>query len=229
MGFFGTAKRQTREPGPSTRPAPLSVAAETTIVYTGGALCVTLQRAKSRYLVDETPTRVCWVKTQRLGLTFFEMPGGGVAVKDVQAADSDISVGQELIGVDSMPVAGLDLQSVIQLLRAAQSPCMLDFTPPPSPIVVSEVLAPAMQLGVQRGMVLKAANGGSMIGAALSDVGAVIHGASDRSPVQLTFAPYDSVIRHRARRSSSVETSGNSHSSLRNTLCLGAVVAAITL
>ncbi|KAL4137411.1 hypothetical protein PRIC2_000931 [Phytophthora ramorum] len=175
MRFFGYSKRQTRGLDAKLPPPPASLQSsagpkETTIVYSGGALSVTLQRAKSRFLEDEGPTRLVWSKNQRLGLTFVEMPQGGVAVKDVPGMRSDVSPGQELIGVGKVSVVGMSLQAVVDLLQNASSPCVLNFTPPPSPIVASEVLGPARLLGVRQGMVLRSANGSSMIGAKLSDL-----------------------------------------------------------
>jgi hypothetical protein len=203
---------------------------EATVMYTGGALCVTLQRAKSRFLEEEGPTRLVWSKNQRLGLTFVQMPQGGVAVKDVPGMRGDVSPGQELIGVGKVSVMGKNLHEVMELLQTARSPCILDFTPPPSPIVVSEVLGPTRLLGVRPGMVLRSANGSSMIGARLSDVGSVLHGASDFCPVRLTFVAYDAVVHPHARSSSCpAESSRDSRSNLRNTLCIGAVVAAFSL
>ncbi|GMF47961.1 unnamed protein product [Phytophthora fragariaefolia] len=233
MRFFGFGKRRTHGINAKLPPAPASLQAaaskEATIVYTGGALCVTLQRAKSRFLEEQGSTRVIWSKNQRLGLTFVETPQGGVAVKDVPGMRSDVSPGQELIGIGKMSVIGTSLEDVADLLHNARSPCVLDFTPPPSPIVVSEVLGPARLLGVRPGMVLRSVNGSSMIGARLSDVGSVLHGASEASPVRLKFAPYDTVVHPRARSSSLAESPTNFRATLRNTLCIGAVVAVLSV
>ncbi|KAL4160347.1 hypothetical protein PRNP1_000917 [Phytophthora ramorum] len=234
MRFFGYSKRQTQGLDAKLPPPPTSLQSsagpkETTIVYSGGALSVTLQRAKSRFLEDEGPTRLVWSKNQRLGLTFVEMPQGGVAVKDVPGMRSDVSPGQELIGVGKVSVVGMSLQAVVDLLQNASSPCVLNFTPPPSPIVASEVLGPARLLGVRQGMVLRSANGSSMIGAKLSDVGAVLHSASESSPVRLTFTPYNAVVHPQANSPNQEEGAQQSRARLRNTLCIGAVVAAISL
>ncbi|KAG6622606.1 NAD-glutamate dehydrogenase [Phytophthora cinnamomi] len=235
MRFFGYVYGKRRTQGLNAKlpppPTPLQPVAskETTIVYTGGALCVKLQRARSRFLEEQRPTRLVWSKNQRLGLTFVEMPQGGVAVKDVPGMRTDISPGQELIGVGKMSVVGKSLQDVVELLHSVRSPCVLDFTPPPSPIVVSEVLGPARLLGVRPGMVLRSVNSSSMIGARLADVSSALRGASDASPVRLTFAPYDTVVHSRARSASLAESPTGSRATLRNTLCIGAVVAAFSV
>ncbi|GMF24335.1 unnamed protein product [Phytophthora lilii] len=236
MRFFGSSstKRQSQglqaklPPPPAGLQTP-SVPKESTIVYTGGALCVTLQRAKSKFLEEEGPTRLVWSKDQRLGLTFIEMPQGGVAVKDVPGMRGDVSPGQQLIGVDKVSVMGKSLQEVVGLLQNARSPCVLDFTPPPSPIVVSEVLGPARLLGVRQGMVLRSVNGSSMIGAKLANVGSALRGASEVSPVRLTFTAYDAVIHPHTASVSHTGAPRKAHATLRNTLCIGAVVAAISL
>ncbi|POM59816.1 NAD-glutamate dehydrogenase [Phytophthora palmivora] len=104
MRFFCNSKQQMHCINAKLLPPPASLQStvepkETTIVYTGGPLCVTLQRAKARYLEEEGPTRLVWIKNQQLGLTFIEVPQGGVAVKDVPGMRSDLSPGQELIGL----------------------------------------------------------------------------------------------------------------------------------
>ncbi|OWZ23016.1 hypothetical protein PHMEG_0002163 [Phytophthora megakarya] len=230
MRFFSTNKRQVNSLNTKllSPPASLQNSAEpkeTTIVYTGGALCVTLQRSKSRFMEEERPTRLVWAKTERLGLTFVEMPHGGVAVKDVPDMRSDVSPGQELTRVNKVPVVGKSMEDVVELLQNARSPCVLDFTPPPSPIVVSEVLGPARLLGVRKGMILRTMNGSSMMGAKLSDVGTALHSANESSPVRLTFTPYATIVHSRVRSQSLAESSAT----FRNTLCIGAVVAAFSL
>ncbi|KAE9013680.1 hypothetical protein PF005_g9668 [Phytophthora fragariae] len=232
MRFFGFNKRRTRGLNAKLPPPPTSLQTspkETTIVYTGGALCVSLQRARTRFLEDQGPTRLTWSKNQRLGLTFIEMPQGGVAVKDTPGMRMDVSPGQELIGIGNISLVGKSLQDVVDLLHNARSPCVLRFTPPPSPIVVSEVLGPARLLGVRPGMVLRSVNGLSMIGARLLDVSSALHGASEASPVRLTFTPYDTVVHPRVRSASLAESATDYRATLRNTLCIGAVVAALSL
>ncbi|KAG7376756.1 hypothetical protein PHYPSEUDO_012781 [Phytophthora pseudosyringae] len=234
MRFFSSSKRRTHGLNAKLPPPPASLQSsmdpkETTIVYTGGALCVTLQRANSRFLEEEGPTRLVWSKDERLGLTFVKSPQGGVAVKDVPGMRSDVSPGQELIGVSKASVMGRSLQDVLELLQSARSPCVLDFTPPPSPIVVSEVLGPARLLGVRKGMVLRSVSDSSMVGAQLADVGSALHGASESSPIRLTFTPYDTVVHRRVRSPSLAKSPRDSRANLRNTLCIGAVVAAFSL
>ncbi|KAG3110068.1 hypothetical protein PI124_g7092 [Phytophthora idaei] len=234
MRFFRSSKRRMHGLNAKLPPPPASLQSsagpkETTIVYTGGALCVTLQRSKSRFLEKEGPTRLVWTKDQRLGLTFIEIPQGGVAVKDVPGMRCDVSPGQELIRVNKVSVIGKSFQEVMQLLQSAQSPCVLDFSPPPSPIVVSEVLGPARLLGVRKGMVLRSVGGSSMIGANLPDVGIALHGASESSPVRLTFTSYENVVHLRNRSSSLAESPQNSRATFRNTLGIGAVIAVLSL
>ncbi|KAI9997436.1 hypothetical protein PInf_001336 [Phytophthora infestans] len=232
MRFFRNTKRRMRGLNAKLPPPPPSLQSsaeskETTITYTGGALCVTLQRANSKYVEDEGPTRLVWSKDQRLGLTFIELPQGGVAVKDMPSMRCDVSPGQELIRVNKMSVVGKSFQEVMELLQNVQSPCVLDFSPPPSPIVASEVLGPARLLGVRKGMVLRSVDGSSMIGATLVDVSSALHGASNSSPVRLTLTPYDNVVHSRNRPSSPTDAPRNARAGFRNTLGIGAVLAAI--
>lgn len=233
MRFFGRNKQQTQGLDAKLPPPPAALQStgpkETTIVYTGGALCVTLQRSKSRFLEDKGPTRLVWSKNERLGLTFVGMPQGGVAVKDVPGMRSDVSPGQQLIGISKESVLGKSLEDVMELLQSARSPCVLDFSPPPSPIVVSEVFGPARLLGVRKNMVLRSVNGSSMIGAKLSDVGFALNGASESSPVRLAFTSYDNVVHPRVQSPSLAESLQNPRATLRNTLCIGAVVAAFSV
>ncbi|ETO78924.1 hypothetical protein F444_06275 [Phytophthora nicotianae P1976] len=234
MRFFRSSKRPPHGLNAKLPPPPASLQSstgpkETTITYTGGALCVTLQRAKSRFLEEEGPMRLVWPKDQRLGITFIEMPQGGVAVKDVPGMRCDVSPGQELTRVNKVSVSGKSFQEVMELLQNAQSPCVLDFSPPPSPILVSEVLGPARLLGVRKGMVLRSVDGSSMVGANLCDVGSALHGASDSAPVRLTFTAYDNVVHLRNRSSSLAESPQKPRASFRNTLGIGAVLAALSL
>ncbi|KAF1782950.1 PDZ domain [Phytophthora cactorum] len=99
----------------------------------------------------------------------------------------------------------------------------------PSPIVVSEVLGPARLLGVRKGMVLRSVDGSSMIGANLPDVGIALHGASESSPVRLTFTSYENVVHLRNRSSSLAESPQHSRATFRNTLGIGAVIAVLSL
>ncbi|KAG7398732.1 hypothetical protein PHYBOEH_010574 [Phytophthora boehmeriae] len=235
MGLF-TRKRQTQERKvklphsdlePPASPVAVALPAETTIVYTGGQLSVTLQRAKSQFQKNERPLRLVWSKDQRLGLTFVELPQGGVTVKDVPGMRAEVSPGRELVAVDNVSVAGMSLQSVVQHLQSAQSPCVLDFTPPPSPIVVADMHLSASLRGVQRGMVLKAVNDTSMIGATLPDVKDAIRGASEMSPARLTFIPADAGDRQASHLTA--DTPRKSRFGLRQTLCLGALAAFISI
>lgn len=223
MGLF-SKKKQSQERRTKLPHSDLPPRKDVTITYTGGELSVTLQRAKSRFLEGEGPTRLVWAKNQRLGLTFVELPQGGVAVKDVPGMCNNVSPGQELIGINNTSVVGMSLQAMIQRLQAASSPCTLTFTPPPSPIVVSDVQASASRQGVEREMVLKSINGKSMIGATLSAAGDIIRSARESSPARLTFAPYDSIVRYGGQ-----ETKQKSRLTLRNTLCAGAIAALISL
>ncbi|KAL3671984.1 hypothetical protein V7S43_002649 [Phytophthora oleae] len=237
MRFFSSGNTKNRAQDIHAKlplpPASLQSSGQTpkdvTIVYTGGALCVTLQRSKARFLEDEGPARLVWSKDQRLGITFVEISQDSVAVKDVPGMRNDMSPGQELIGVNKVSVKGKSLQEVMELLQSARSPCVLTFTPPPSPIVVSEVLGPARLLGVRKGMVLRSVDDSSMVGAKLADVSSALHGASENSPVRLTFSSYDKVVYPRVRSPSLAEEPESSRITLRNTLCIGAVVAAFSL
>lgn len=190
---------------------------------------MTLQRAKTRFLEDKGPTRLVWSKEQRLGLNFIEMPQGSVVVKDVPGMRTDVSPGQELIGIGKVSVAGKSWQDVIDLLHNARSSCVLNFSPPSSLIVVSEVLGPARLLGVRPGMVLQSVNGSSVIGAMLCDIISALRGASDVSPVRLTFTPYHTVVHSRIRSASLTESPADSRATLRDNLCIGAVMAILSL
>lgn len=230
MGFFSSIKKKARAESAS---APLSdraivssssPAELVTYEYVGGSFGVTFQRSRSKYLDSAGPTRIQWKKEQRLGITFVEKEGGGIVVKSTDVVPSEVSMGQELIGVNGTPVVGLGFLSVMERLKVASSPCQLDFTPPPSPIVVSEVSdVVTIAHGVEKGMVLQSVNGVSMIGATLVEVNAAVVKADELNPAVLKFAPYTEV--HRTlTRSDSAPKSG-----LRNTACIAAVVAVLAV
>uniref|UniRef100_K3WER4 PDZ domain-containing protein n=1 Tax=Globisporangium ultimum (strain ATCC 200006 / CBS 805.95 / DAOM BR144) TaxID=431595 RepID=K3WER4_GLOUD len=234
MGFFSSIKKKTR--AESACATDRSLAASHIVTssapsrsavyeYVGGEFGITFQRSKSKYVDAAGPTRIQWRKEQRLGITFVEKAGGGIVVKSADGALSEVSVGQELIGVNGTPVVGLDFVSVMDRLKAAASPCQLDFTPPPSPIVVSEVLdVVTIAHGVETGMVLQSVNGVSMIGASLADVNNAVIKADERQPAVLKFAPPMEIKNCMLTRSDSAPKSG-----LRNTACVAAVVAVLAV
>ncbi|TYZ68255.1 hypothetical protein PybrP1_005291 [[Pythium] brassicae (nom. inval.)] len=222
-GFFSNIKKKTRaesasaitEPQDATASSPTVV----TFAYTGGDLFgITFQRAKSRFVDTAGPTRLEWHKEQRLGITFAERENGAVAVKSAEAAE--VLEGQELIGVNGRPVVGVGFLAVMDALRTAKSPCQLDFTPPPSPILVAQVeqASGAHTNGVLPGMMLLAIDGVSMVGASLADVNRAVVRASEGRPVVLQLAPPARLL----QRSGSASKSG-----LRNYAAFAAVAAVL--
>lgn len=195
-GFLSSIKKKTRAQSASAIPEqdapPAPLAAPVCFEYAGGdTFGITFQRAKSRFVDAAGPTRLEWNKDQRLGITFAERENGAIAVKSVDAAAADVLEGQELIGVNGRPVVGVDFLTVMDALRAASSPCHLDFTPPPSPVLVAQVEqgSGAHAAGVLPGMVLLAVDGVSMVGASLADVNRAVVRASEVTPVVLQLAP----------------------------------------
>lgn len=227
--FLSSIKKKTRAQSASASAlaSPPMPVAFISYSYTGGDFGITFQRAKSKYVNAAGPTRLQWHKEQRLGITFVEKDDGAITVKSADAVLAEgVAVGQELIGVNGQPVSGLDFLSVMGTLKTASSPCQLDFTPPPSPIVVSQVTqdSSARMQGVAAGMVLQAVNDASMIGATLSEVNRAVLQASDERPVVLKFAP-PAKGNHVLMRSDSEPTK----SGLRNTACIAAVVAVLAV
>lgn len=236
MGLFS---KKTSAPMKRQQSAPVPdhhshMPQEIAYVYTGTTpFAVSLQRSKNRWINAEArPMHVVWDKRQRLGLTFYEKRHGGISVKSIASNQSQLSVGQELIGVNGLSVAGLDINSVMRILQAAASPCELQFTPPPSPILVHQVAESACRLGIHVGMILKAVNGVNMIGASLEEVNDAICGARPNAPSIVTFAVNLNAQDQDASTTAIAAAAGEVKSSkgtLRNTLCIGAVVAALSV
>ncbi|GAB9468263.1 hypothetical protein Gpo141_00005583 [Globisporangium polare] len=225
--FLSSIKKKTRAQSASATaiaeviasPAPAALVAYS---YTGGEFGITFQRARSKYVDTAGPTRLLWNKEQRLGITFVEKEDGAITVKSTDA--EGVAIGQELIGVNNRAISGLDFLSVMNTLKAASSPCQLDFTPPPSPIVVSQVEpnSSAHMQGIVAGMVLQSVNDVSMIGATLSEVNHAVVRASNEYPAMLKFAP-------KATRVLTRSDSDPAKSGLRNTACIAAVVAVLAV
>lgn len=192
-----------------------------TFTYAGGdSFGITFQRAKSKFVDSAGPTRLEWHKEQRLGITFAERENGAIAVKSADA--TELLEGQELIGVNGRPVVGAGFSAVMDALRTARSPCQLEFTPPPSPILVAKVEqgSGARSNGVLPGMVLLAIDGVSMVGASLADVNRVVVRASERRPVVLQLARSSRLL----QRSESEPKTG-----LRNYAAFAAVAAVLAV
>jgi hypothetical protein len=231
---FDTSDAPTPSPSPSPHPSP-SPLGDVVFSYAGGALGLTLQRSRSKWIDDVGPTKIAWRKERRLGITFHERPSNGadhcIAVKEltVDALNHPtICVGMGLIGVNGEPIAGLPLATVMGMLRNSESPCDLAFTPPPSPILVAEISAAAASQGVTNGHVLVAVDDMSMLGCSLQEASEAISAATQDAPVTLRFAPlgivYPSLASDATRQASDV-----AKKSVRNTLIIAAVAAALTV
>jgi hypothetical protein len=222
----------TPSPSPSPSPSPLG---PVTLQYAGGSLGLTLQRSRSKWVDEVGPTKIVWSKEQRLGITFHERPSSGadqaIAVKELTVDARNhptICVGMELIGVNGEPIAGLPLSMVMEMLRSCDSPCELAFTPPPTPILAAEVSTTAASHGVTNDHVLVAVDGNPMLGCSLQEASNAISVATAHAPVTLRFAPlyavYPGLVSDAARQASDA-----TKKAVRNTLCIAAVAAALTV
>ncbi|DBA01828.1 TPA: hypothetical protein N0F65_002944 [Lagenidium giganteum] len=221
MGLFSIRKKMaTRQNSAPQISLPDKVSKEPVFAYRGGVLAITLQKAKARFVDSVGPVRIKWNKESRLGITFTDSDDGAIVIKHSDRQPNDVWVGQELLAVNGVPVNGMDFDSVMERLRTCAAPCMLDFTPPPSPVVASAVTGAAATAGIEPGMVLKTINGASISGASLSEVQKMLKAASDKHPCLLAFAPYNDYIR---AEGSVMSKLSNMKTHLRNTVCVATV------
>jgi hypothetical protein len=166
---------------------PTAMAKRVAHKYTGNEHGVAFQQSKSTK--SPASCQLVWKKGERLGITFVEKRGGrGVFVKQTAKRVFASLTGHDLVRVQGTSVHDLDIASVLRVLQASPSPCVLVFSPPQAPVTISKLSAEMKRSGVQPGMALVSIDGNSVVGSTLREVHERIEKASGSHPIRLEFA-----------------------------------------
>lgn len=227
-------------------PSASTVAASTTMTkrskcvsykYTGRERGIAFQQSSGKSPARDIPKQLVWKKGERLGITFVEKQGGsGVFVKKTAKRSLAVLTGHELARVQGIPVDTLDISSVLRVLQAVPSLCLLEFVPRSAPVTIAQLSAEMKRSGVQPGMILSSIDGDSVLGASLKEVCDRIEKATGSHPLNLEFV----VGENNCARESIGKSAASEHLSpqqqaqmlrkanVRNGMSVAAVLAALT-